>query len=49
MVYKWEEHKEICQRLYNEDRLSFRAIAEYMKEHHDFGARCVLYFNLIQA
>ncbi|KAM0329223.1 hypothetical protein ACHAQA_004523 [Verticillium albo-atrum] len=38
MVYKWEAHKEICERLYIEEKKSFRVIAAYMKEHHNFGA-----------
>ncbi len=41
MVYKWEEHKEVCRRLYVDEKLSFRAISVYMKEHHNFGARYV--------
>ncbi|KAM0284272.1 hypothetical protein ACHAQH_002063 [Verticillium albo-atrum] len=38
MVYKWEAHKEICERLYIGEKKSFRVIAAYMKEHHNFGA-----------
>ena len=41
MVYKWEAHKEICRRLYVDEKMSFRAIAAHMKEHHNFGARYV--------
>lgn len=39
MTYAWELHKETLRRLYLDEKKSFRAIAEYMTEHHDFGAR----------
>ncbi len=38
--YKWKQHRETCQRLWDEGK-SMAELAEYMKEHHNFTPRCV--------
>lgn len=39
MVYRWDQHREICYRLYVEENRSLDYVVQYMREHHDFGPR----------
>ncbi|GAB1310020.1 Clr5 domain-containing protein [Madurella fahalii] len=36
MVYNWDPHREVCYRLYVEEKRSLDEIVEYMREHYDF-------------
>jgi len=39
MVYEWAPHKEVCYRLYVEEKRTLEDIVEYMREHHSFAPR----------
>ncbi|KAH6853340.1 hypothetical protein B0I37DRAFT_359038 [Chaetomium sp. MPI-CAGE-AT-0009] len=36
MVYRWEQHRQTCYRLYVEENRPIQDVVEYMREHHDF-------------
>lgn len=42
MVYKWEQHRETCYRLYVEENRPMDEVVKYMREHHNFTPRCVV-------
>jgi hypothetical protein len=39
MVYNWDAHREICRRLFVEEKKSLDEVVEYMREHYDFTPR----------
>lgn len=41
MTYDWDPYKEICRRLYVDERRSFGQVARYMAENHGFAPRYV--------
>lgn len=41
MVYRWEQHRQTCYRLYVEENKSLEEVVEYMRVHHNFTPRCV--------
>lgn len=47
MVYNWDPHREVCYRLYVEEKRSLDEIVEYMREHYDFTPRYVFCFILL--
>ncbi|KAK4129650.1 hypothetical protein N657DRAFT_610208 [Parathielavia appendiculata] len=36
MVYRWEQHRQTCYRLYVEENKSIDEVVHYMREHHNF-------------
>lgn len=41
MTYDWDPYKDICHRLYVDERRSFAQVARYMAENHGFTPRYV--------
>lgn len=39
MVYRWEQHRLTCYRLYVEENRTIQEVVDYMRVHHDFTPR----------
>jgi hypothetical protein len=42
MTYDWDPYKEICYRMYVEERKSLREVHKFLKDTHNFEPRYVM-------